>query len=518
MADDKCNAIDQLKNSEWPTVINSTYLNKYRRAISYEPHFPAGRKLITSSNSIVFLPFHDDILEENENPSNQQSSSDDVAALQNGEARLIFEESSAKLSTRKMHLIKAWYHRTIPDYITCHHVWLIIHALVTITLCAVYFTHVIQISGSTIAICELLFGVLVRNEIFIALLHRLVALIPCFKYEFNRMLHCIGGLHVSSAIATCVWLLISLICERHGLGVRISGGIILFFMIFISMTAISIVRRRFHNTFELIHHYVGLACIIILIIHVIFIQLDEFDSFSTKALFNVPVLIALFIVIIILLPWICVRKVIVQYDQPSNDLTIITFPRALYPYGSTTRISLDGHEWHAFAIALTDSYTDQHSILVAAVGDWTTGLAADYRSNKLPQHVWIRRIKGLGFMYSIHAYRKVLIVCTGSGIAPALPYIKNPLPTTHTHLLWIAKRHEQNYGEYVWKLVQKTHPHYTLHDTTVNGRPGPQLVENVFYRTASEAVFVVSNEKFTIEVVNALWRKDIPCFGALFDS
>ncbi|CAF3654258.1 unnamed protein product [Rotaria sp. Silwood1] len=278
------------------------------------------------------------------------------------------------------------------------------------------------------------------------------------------------------------------------------------------------VRRRFHNTFEYIHRYVGWTCLVILIIHVVFLQLDKFDSFNTKALFNIPVLILLAIVIIIFLPWICVRKVLVQYDQPSNDLTIITFPRALYPYGSTTRISLDGHEWHAFAIALTDSYADQHSILVAAVGDWTKDLAADYRSNKLPQHVWIRRIKGLGFMYSIHAYRKVLIVCTGSGIAPALPYIKDPLPTTHTHLLWIAKKHEQNYGEYVWKLVQKTHPHYTLHDTTVNGRPSPQLVENVFWRTSSEAVFVVSNEKFTIEVVNALWRKDIPCFGALFDS
>ncbi|CAF5019381.1 unnamed protein product [Rotaria sp. Silwood1] len=76
-----------------------------------------------------------------------------------------------------------------------------------------------------------------------------------------------------------------------------------------------------------------------------------------------------FIIIIIFLPWICISKVLVQYDQASNDLTIITFPRALYPYGSTTRISLDGHEWHAFAIALTDSYTDQHSILVAAIGD-----------------------------------------------------------------------------------------------------------------------------------------------------
>ncbi|CAF0882026.1 unnamed protein product [Rotaria sordida] len=417
-----------------------------------------------------------------------------------------------------MHPIKAWYHSTIPDCITCHQVWLIIHVLVTIALCILYFTHIIQVSGGTIAICELLFGVLVRNEIFIALLHRFVALIPCFKYEFNRMLHCIGGLHVSSAIACLFWLLISLSCEHHGLGVRITGGIILFLILLISLTAIPIVRRRFHNTFEHIHRYIGWTSLIILIIHVIFIQLEKFDSFNTKTLFNIPVLILLAIIIIIFLPWICVRKVFVQYNQPSKDLTILTFPHALYPYGSFTRISFDGHEWHAFAIALTDPCTDQHSVLIAAAGDWTKTLADDYRNNKLPQHVWIRRIKGLGFMHSIHAYRKVLIVCTGAGIAPALPYIKDPLPTTHTHILWIAKKHEENYGEYVWNLVQKMHLHCTLYDTSVSGRPGPQLVEEHFWKTNSQAVFVVSNEKFTIEVINALWRKDIPCFGALFDS
>jgi len=332
------------------------------------------------------------------------------------------------------------------------------------------------------------------------------------------MLHCIGGMHVSSAISAFFWLLISLSCEHHGLAVRITGGFILFLIIFLSVTAIPIIRRRFHNTFEHIHRYVGWTALIILIVHVIFLQLEKFHSFSTKAIFNESVLILIIIVIIIFLPWICVRKVFVQFKQSSKDLTVITFPRALYPYGSTTRVSLDGREWHAFAIALTDPCKDQHSILVAAVGDWTKSLAENYRNNKLPEHIWIRKIKGLGFMYSIHAYRKVLIVCTGSGIAPALPYIKDPLPTTHTHLLWIAKQHEHNYGEYIWNLVQKTYPNFTLHDTAISGRPGPQLVEDHFWKTDSQAVFVVSNEKFTVEVTNALWRKGIPCFGALFDS
>jgi NAD(P)H-flavin reductase len=199
-------------------------------------------------------------------------------------------------------------------------------------------------------------------------------------------------------------------------------------------------------------------------------------------------------------------------------LTIITFPGALHPYGSTTRISINGREWHPFAIALTDPRNDQHSIVVAAAGDWTKRLAEGCQADKLPAQLWVRSIKGLGFMYSIHAYRMVLIVCTGAGIAPALPYIKNPLSITHVHLLWIAKQHEHTYGEKIWNLVQQTSPNFTLHDTSISGRPNENLVEEYFWKTQSEAVFVVANEKFTNDIVNALWRRGISCFGALFDS
>ncbi|CAF2103144.1 unnamed protein product [Rotaria magnacalcarata] len=509
----ECKRMNWLKNYNCSTLLKVSYLEKFRRATSHEPVTPTKRERFMSDNIIVSFPMDEKIPKTSEN-----SSSDDVFASSNNEVRITVEEHSITSSTRKMHPIKAWYRHTIPDSITCHQAWLVIHISVTIALCVLYFTHIIHISGGTISICELLFGVLVRNEIFIALLHRIVALVPCFKYELNRMLHCIGGLHVSSAICAFLWLLISLIFELHGLGARITGGIISFLIVFISLTAIPIVRRRFHNIFEHIHRYAGWTTLIILVIHVIFLQLDKFDSFSTETLFNAPVLILVVIVIIIFLPWICIRKVVVQYNQPSKDLTVITFPSAFYPYGSTTRISLDGHEWHAFAIALTDPWTNQHSILVAIAGDWTKKLAENCRANQLPEHIWIRKIKGLGFMYSIHAYRKVLIVCTGAGIAPALPYIKDSLPTTHVHLLWIEKQHQRIYGDYVWNLVQNTYPHFTLHDTSVSGRPGVQLVEDHFWKTESEAVFVVSNEKFTVEVANALWRKDIPCFGALFDS
>jgi NAD(P)H-flavin reductase len=427
-------------------------------------------------------------------------------------------DDEAHSSIRKLNDLTVHYRTAMFDKITGHHVWLGIHGFVTIILLVLYFKHVIDISAGTLSICELLFGVIVRNEIFISVLHRLVALIPCFPYEFNRMLHCIGGLHTSSAVLAFLWLLISLGAENHGLGARITGGILLTFIILLSLTAMPVVRRRYHDTFEYTHRYAGWTSLVILLIHVVFLQIDKYTPFDINVLINVPVLVLVSIIMIVFLPWMCVHKVAVQFQQPSKDLTIVTFPHAIFPYGSTTRISLNGHEWHSFAIALTDACTDQHSILVAAVGDWTKKLAENCRNNQIPLKLWTRRIKGLGFMYSIHAYRKVLIVCTGSGIAPALPYIKDALPTTHTHLLWIAKQHETNYGEYVWRLVQKKQPHVTLHDTALQGRPGTALVEAQYWQTQSRAVFVVSNETYTNEVINALWHKGIPCFGALFDS
>ncbi|CAF0822357.1 unnamed protein product [Adineta steineri] len=518
MATDNYKSTHSLEKFQHAAAAIMPHLNRFRRAVSDHPAAPVQRKRFISDCITAFTSIDDYSIESDENSTESESLSDISPIRQHGEVRINLDDELIQPTTMKMHTVETFIRRIVPDFLTCHQVWLVIHVLITVVLCVLYFTHKIETSAGTIAIFELLFGVLVRNEIFISLLHCFVGVIPYFKYEFNRMLHCIGGLHVSSAIATFFWLLISLSCEWHGLVVRISGGIILFFVIFLSLTAMPIIRRRFHNVFEHIHRYVGWTCLVVLIVHVIFLQLDNFQSFSTKALFNEAVIILIIIVIIIILPWIWVRKVSAQFSQPSKDLTVITFPQALYPYGSTTRISFDGHEWHAFAIALTNPCSDQHSILVAAAGDWTKKLAENYQTNKLPEHIWIRRIKGLGFMYSIHAYQKVLIVCTGAGIAPALPYIKDPLPTCHTHILWIAKQHENNYGEYIWKLVQSRQPHFTLHDTKIHGRPGVQLVEDHFWKTNSHAVFIVSNEKFTNEITNALWRKGIPCFGALFDS
>lgn len=490
----------------------------FKRSIS-ESLSKAGSNLFQRTTSKIRRVACEDIIFEREEDLDDEAEPT-FTAIENPPCEVRIDVPEQEVATNKQihHYPGFGYRRIIPRMITAHHAWLVIHFLVTILLLVLYFTNILQVSAGVISICELLVGVLVRNEIFVAYLHRLIALTPIFKYEFNRMLHCIGGIHVSCACAAFGWLLISLAAEKHGLCARITGSILLTFILFISATAIPVVRRKYHNTFEYIHRYAGWTSLAILLVHVIFLQLEQYPAFNVKAIINVPVFVLIFIFIIIVLPWLWVRRVPVQYMQPSKDVTVVTFPGALYPYGSVTRISDNGREWHAFAIALTNATDDEHSVVIATAGDWTRKLAEDYRSNQSPNHMWIRRIKGLGFMYSIHAYRKVLIVCTGSGIAPALPYIKDSLPTTHSHLLWISRNHQINYGDYIWSLVQQKFPHVTLHDTHRDGRPGPELVEETFWRTKSEAIFVVSNEPFTNTVVNAMWERGIPCFGALFDS
>ena len=324
---------------------------------------------------------------------------------------------------------------------------------------------------------------------------------PILKYEIHRTLHCIGNLHGSIAVSAFFWFFISLAVERHDFFVIITGGIILFIIAFLCFMRLSMIRPYFYTYFERIHRYLGHTCLIVLIIHIPFLQLEIFGSFTMKSIFNIPVLALIVTLLIIFLPSQCT-----QYKQLPKELKLVTLPRKLGPYDSIICLMLDGYEWRACGITLPDQCTDEHPIL------------KDQEINKSLEYVWVREIKARTFLHSIHAYRRVLIVCTGSDIVPVLPYIKEPLSTTHIHLLWIGQQYEANYGETIWELVQKTSPNFILHDTAISGQATPELIECHFWKTNSEAVFIVSNKNFTREAMNTLWRKGIDCFGDLFDA
>ncbi|KAG9096400.1 hypothetical protein FRC06_008720 [Ceratobasidium sp. 370] len=142
---------------------------------------------------------------------------------------------------------------------------------------------------------------------------------------------------------------------------------------------------------------------------------------------------------------------------------------------------------------MTDFEKKEFSLIVARAGDWTTRLITNVLDRRGPGRMWIRGVQAPGFMYMHRAYKKVVTVCTGAGIAPALPHIEQA--TSDIMLIWIAKNHRHTYGEAVWKAVTSNLPasQLILHDTGESGRPDiGSLIERAAKMHDAEAVFVVT--------------------------
>jgi ferredoxin-NADP reductase len=127
-------------------------------------------------------------------------------------------------------------------------------------------------------------------------------------------------------------------------------------------------------------------------------------------------------------------------------------------------------------------------------------------------------IPPLTYVLTIDAYSRVVTLATGAGIAPCLPQIQNK--SSDIYLIWIAKNHQSTYGEEVWRVVGKLPKNQVfLHDTGQNGRPNAaRLIANAVKVHRAEAVFVVSNDRYTGAIIGVCWRMGIRCYGATRDS
>ena len=123
-------------------------------------------------------------------------------------------------------------------------------------------------------------------------------------------------------------------------------------------------------------------------------------------------------------------------------------------------------------------------------------------------------------------YRRVLILTTGSGIGPCLSSLldrpsssSNPSKHQTARLVWSTRSPLATYGPQILDLVHKADPDALILDTSVTGRPDLLSVAWGVYRDMkAEAVFVLSNEKVTREVVGGLERRGVPAFGPIWDS
>ena len=157
------------------------------------------------------------------------------------------------------------------------------------------------------------------------------------------------------------------------------------------------------------------------------------------------VLLLAALVMLVAHPWLGVRRLRAEFLAVTAEVVVVALPgrRML---GEFVRVSREGREWHSFAVATTGGEgADRYCLVIRRAGDWTERLASDVEHGRAPARLWVRRMRGYGFMYHAQAYRRVLMVATGAGIGPVLPYLLGRSPV-QLECLWIGRGHRAAMG------------------------------------------------------------------------
>ncbi|CAI9087315.1 OLC1v1021361C1 [Oldenlandia corymbosa var. corymbosa] len=343
------------------------------------------------------------------------------------------------------------------------------------------------------------------------------------KTMITSLLQSLGGIHSGCGISSIAWLTYALVLTlkyRENTSPEIIGvaSAILSLICLSSLAAFPLIRHLHHNVFERTHRFAGWSALALLWAFVLLtISYDPITKSYTSDIGNRLIKQQEFwftvgITVLIIIPWITVRRVPVNITSPSGHAALIKF-RGGVKAGILGRISPSPFsEWHAFGIISDDK--DEHMMLAGAVGDFTKSLVADR-----PSHLWVRQVHFAGLPYLVNMYDRVLVVATGSGICVFLSFLLQPC-SANVCFLWVTKNVEQNFGKEI-KEWMSGHPKdkVIVHDTAVLGRPNvSQMSVDTAKKWGAEVVIVTSNPEGSRDVVNACKSSGIPAFGPIWDS
>ncbi|PIA27313.1 hypothetical protein AQUCO_08100038v1 [Aquilegia coerulea] len=343
------------------------------------------------------------------------------------------------------------------------------------------------------------------------------------KTATTSFLQCLGGVHSGCGVSSVIWLVYSLVLtlkdkDNTSSAIIAVASSILSLLCLSSLAAFPLVRHLHHNIFERTHRFAGWTSLVLVWVF-IFLTLSydpiskSYDNLRFSVLMKAQEFwFTLAITIVIILPWITVRRVPVKVTAPSGHASIIKFEGGVKA-GILGRISPSPlSEWHAFGI-ISDGKND-HMMLAGAVGDFTKSLVANP-----PTHLWVRQVHFAGLPYLTNMYDRVLLVATGSGICVFLSFLLQPC-SAEVCLLWVAKGIEQNFGTEIKKAVSGFPTDKVIvHDTAISGRPNvSQMSIDAAKKWGAQVVIVTSNPEGSRDVVDACKGVGIPAFGPIWDS
>ncbi|KAK2984194.1 hypothetical protein RJ640_017307 [Escallonia rubra] len=295
------------------------------------------------------------------------------------------------------------------------------------------------------------------------------------KTATTSLLQSLGGIHSGCGVSSVAWLIYALVLtlkDRENTSPEIIGvaSSILALLCLSSMAAFPLVRHIHHNVFERTHRFAGWTALALLWAFILLTTSynpktrSYHSQLESRLIKQQEFWLTVVITILILIPWLTVRRVPVKVTAPSGHASIIKFSGGVKA-GILGRISPSPlSEWHAFGI-ISDN-KNEHMMLAGAVGDFTKSLVS-----RPPSHLWVRQVHFAGLPYLVNMYNRVLVVATGSGICVFLSFLLQPC-SANVCFLWVAKGIEQNFGKEI-KDWMSGHPKekVIVHDTAVLGRP-----------------------------------------------
>ena len=375
-------------------------------------------------------------------------------------------------------------------------------------------------------------GVLIRQELVINLLFEIIGRIPqSWPLRLRRLaakIYHLGGVHSGAGVAATVWFglyNVALIRERNNnptfryeTGIFIITIVIDVLLVSILFLAHPIMRRKFHNAFEVVHRFAGWVAVALFWVQFLVLADAEVDSSLPRPsliaiIGKSPIFYLLLVVTIsLILPWLRLRKVPVEAEHLSAHATRLHFTYCNLPLCSAPRLSDNPLlEWHAFA-GIPEDHGTGFSVIISRAGDWTKRII-----ESPPTHIWVRGIPARGVLHIAPIFRSMVLVATGSGIGPVLSLLY--ARGIKCRILWSTRDPETTYQRSIIEHIMIADPNAIILNTTSMGRPDLiQEAYKLYVRSGAEAVFIISNPKFTRKAVYALESRGVPAFAPIFDS
>jgi hypothetical protein len=371
-------------------------------------------------------------------------------------------------------------------------------------------------------------AILMRHQPFINLVWRVCTAVPhSWPLGLRRRLakvYSYGGLHSSCGISAAAWYLVFVVLlllnfDRSnetlfaGLAAT-SGFMIVLFLVLLTMS-IPQVRQKLHNAWEMSHRFAGWTAIAVVWTQ---LSLVAYWDGGIHILQSPPFWLLLATSYLIVFPWFHLRRLKFTAEKMSSHATRLHFHEQKQ-LPSCVGIQLSTQpllENHSFATIPEPDGEPGYSCIVANNGDWTKKLVENP-----PEHLWTRSVPALGVIRLTFLFRRIVIVATGSGMGPCLSFL-NVHPDRNCRILWSTRAPGQSWGDGVMASVMRADERAVIIDTLKVPKdqiPGLTAMTYALYReSAAEAVVVISNPKTTREVVYALESRDVPAYGAIWDS